>query len=448
VAPPDFAQPAGWDARIAAAEAADLDPSPDVVEVHLEARKASLQIKPGMLTEVWTYNGQLPGPVIRARKGQKLVVKLTNHLPEATTIHWHGIRVPAAMDGTPASQAPVEPGETFTYAFELKDAGTYWYHPHVRSAGQVGAGLYGALVVEDPEEPFLGDSLVLVLSDISLEDDGRLSPFDQSGWFGDYFGREGDPLVNGRVLPTVLVRRGLPQRWRLVNAARSRFYKLAWPGLSWVRISSDGGLISQPQTAGSLFLAPGERAEVMLLPAGQPGERIEVLAHDADRFHIGTPQAGVPLIRLELSSDPPVARALWHEPLRQIDRIDVAGAQVRTLDLMEKAADGGAVLGINGLTAAEAPPLMTRVGATEIWVLTNSTPYDHPFHLHGYFFQVLDVDGVPPAALEWKDTIVVGPKRRVRMAVRFEDRPGMWMFHCHILDHADLGMMGMLHVVP
>lgn len=388
--------------------------------------------------------------MIRAQKGQRLVVKLTNHLPEATTIHWHGVRVPAAMDGTPAAQAPVLPGETFTYAFDLLDAGTFWYHPHVSSSGQVGAGLYGALVVEDPHEPFFGDSLVVVLSDISLEDDGRLSPPDQAGWFGDYFGREGDVmLVNGRVLPTVLARRGLPQRWRIVNAARSRFYKLQWPHQAWVRIASDGGLISKPQPQDFLVLSPGERAEIMLMPTGSAGERIEVLAHDADRFHINNLMAPKPLMSIQISGDLPGPEvALAHEPLREIAPLELTGARVRTLELMEKTEMGRGVLGINGLTADEAPPLMAHLGTTEQWDVTNSTPYDHPFHLHGYFFQVLDIDGVAPPVREWKDTIVVGPKARVRIAMKFADRPGMWMFHCHILDHAELGMMGMLEVMP
>lgn len=449
---PDLSPPDGWDRGVAIAPAADVDASPDVVEVHLEARRQRLEIKPGVMTEVWTYNGQLPGPTIRARKGQRLVVKLTNTLPEPTTLHWHGVRVPASMDGTPAAQAAVKPGETFTYEFDLLDAGTYWYHPHVSSSSaQVGAGLYGALVVEDPDEPSFGDELVMVLSDIGIEADGSLTPGDISGWFGDYFGREGDlKLVNGRVYPKVLARIGLPQRWRIINASRSRFYKLQWPKQAWVRIGGDGGLVEKTKIQDFLLLSPGERAEVMWVPSGAPGAVLEMLAHDGNRFHLELPQEPEPLLQLEISKQPAVssARTLASGPLRTIAPLDISKAATRSLDLMEKSATGGAVLGFNGQTADEAEPLMTKVGTTEVWHLTNSTSYDHPFHLHGYFFQILEIDGVAAPVREWKDTIIVQPGQHIRFAVHFEGRPGMWMFHCHILDHAELGMMGMFHVMP
>ncbi|MBX7115779.1 MAG: multicopper oxidase family protein [Myxococcaceae bacterium] len=448
--PTDTSQPPGWDAQIAAPAAVDVDPSEGTVEVHLEAKLAQLELRPGVTTTVWTYNGQVPGPVIRAKKGQRLRVVLTNHLPEPTTIHWHGVRVPASMDGTPSAQAPVMPGETFTYSFMLLDAGTYWYHPHISSPGQVGAGLYGALIIEDPGERFFGDELVLVLSDISLEDDGSLSAPDAGGWFGDYFGREGDvKLVNGRVRPVVQGRVRQPQRWRMINASRSRVYKLQLPGVSWVRIAGDGGLIDRPQTGSFVLLSPGERAEIMLSPGGEEGARIDVLSLDADRFHTGTPMPPEPLFTLALTApSPKEPLPLITEPLRTVEAIDTTQAPTRTIELMEKSLDGVGVLGINGKTTSESEPFDVKVNDTEVWELTNTTPYDHPFHLHGFFFQVLDSDGVPPAAREWKDTIIVGPKKHIRVAIHFDDRPGMWMFHCHILDHADLGMMAMFHVLP
>ena len=144
------------------------------VEVNLEAKVARVTISPGHEVEAWTYNDDIPGPVIRAHVGDRLVVHFKNSLPQPSTVHWHGVRLPFAMDGVPGvSQPEVPPGGSFTYDFILPDAGLFWYHPHVMSALQVGYGLYGALLVEDPSDNIgVTDEKVLVLSDISLEDDG------------------------------------------------------------------------------------------------------------------------------------------------------------------------------------------------------------------------------------------------------------------------------------
>ena len=185
-------QPVGWDAGVRMAEAVDRNPDPDVVELDFEARLARVEIAPGLEVEAWTYNGTIPGPMIRVKVGDRLIVHFTNNLPRPSTIHWHGIRVPIGMDGVPGySQAPVPPGGTFTYDFVVPDAGIYWYHPHVMSAAQVGFGLYGAFLVEDPDEAAtvgVADDLVLVLSDIDVSDDGELLPADTGGAVGMLFG--------------------------------------------------------------------------------------------------------------------------------------------------------------------------------------------------------------------------------------------------------------------
>ncbi len=176
-------QPPGWDEDLKIAPAQDLNPDPHVLEVNLEAKPVELEILPGKKTTVWTYNGQLPGPLLRAQVGDRVIVHFKNSLPVATTIHWHGLRVSNEMDGAPGvTQPPIEPGAEFRYEFVLKDAGTYWYHPHVDSAVEVGRGLYGPIVVEDPNDPnAFGDDLVLVLSDMSLDEDGQPLPDDNGG---------------------------------------------------------------------------------------------------------------------------------------------------------------------------------------------------------------------------------------------------------------------------
>ena len=176
-------QPAGWDNDVRLVEAVDRNPDPHIVEIDLDARIAPVEVAPGVRVDAWTYNGGIPGPLIRVHVGDRLIVHFVNHLPQPTTVHWHGLRLPIQMDGVPdVSQPPVAAeGGTFTYDFVVPDAGLYWYHPHVMSAAQVGFGLYGALLVEDPDEQVnVADETVLVLSDIGIDNRGKLDSPDSS----------------------------------------------------------------------------------------------------------------------------------------------------------------------------------------------------------------------------------------------------------------------------
>src|SRR5690606_36040520 len=263
-------QPAGWADDLALVEAKDVNPDPNTVEIELEARITDIELIPGKPTPVWTYNGSLPGPLIRAKVGDKIIVRFKNSLPQATSIHWHGMRLPNNMDGVPGlTQDPIEPGGEFVYEFVARDAGTFWYHPHINSAAQVGWGLYGPLVVEDPQDPeVFGDELVVVLSDIAIDEEGRFLPEDTGGEFGDLFGREGNVLlVNGKVRPQLKVRNGKQQRWRVINAARARYYTLRLPNHTFVKLGGDNGLAERSQEVSRIILVPGERADFVFTPA-------------------------------------------------------------------------------------------------------------------------------------------------------------------------------------
>lgn len=445
-------QPPGWDEAIAPKVAEDLNPDPSVLEVNLEARIEELEILPGVQTAVWTYNGSVPGPLLRARRGDRLIVHFTNHLPEPTTIHWHGMRVPASMDGTHAVQDPVEPGESFTYEFELLDAGTFWYHPHINSSAQVGYGLYGPIVVDDPDDPLPVDDVVLVLSDMSLDDNGQLQPGDKDEWFGDFFGREGSvQLVNGQVRPRLRMKAGVPQRWRVINAARARYFQIALAGAEWLRVGGDGGLIDRPLPLEVFRLAASERADVLVtLPEDAVGEA-QVMSEDADRFHLGVPGPPEPFIDVEVVAAEGKSQLRVPETLRKFPELEVEGALPRSIELGERVVNDVAHLAINGevhdpSAHVHSTDHVAYVGDTEIWEVVNATDYDHPFHLHGFSFQVLDVGGRPWPVREWKDSVNVPRRETLRFVVTYDDRPGLWMFHCHILDHAQLGMMAVLDV--
>ncbi|MET0292011.1 MAG: multicopper oxidase family protein [Steroidobacteraceae bacterium] len=440
-------QPRGWDSELAMPQPVDLNPDPHILEIALEAKVVELELTPGRKSTVWTYNGLLPGPYIRAAKGDRLIVHFRNSLPDATTVHWHGVRLSNDMDGTPGlSQALVPPGGEFTYDFVLRDAGTYWYHPHADSAAQVGFGLYGAIVVTDPDDPeSLGDDLVLLLSDISLDKNGQLMDKKEGGNFGDLFGREGSTLlINGRVMPTLQVRQGKPQRWRFINAARSRYWTFALRDNIFTRIGGDNGLAARSEKQARISIVPGERLDVVYTPTLSPGSSTHLRWLAYDRGYgttVGRPPENVMAIRsVEESAVQPAAIP---ELLRKIVPIDISKAVQQTLELtidLETRVE----MGFNGKPFWQSKPLVARVGEKHVWTLVNNSAFDHPFHLHGYFFQVLDERRVP----EWKDTINVPVKSKVRIAIDFDERPGFWMFHCHILDHAEVGMMGHLEVWP
>jgi FtsP/CotA-like multicopper oxidase with cupredoxin domain len=442
-------QPEGWDTAIAMPQQDDLNPDPTLFELNLEAKVSTIELD-GTPTTMWTYNGQLPGPVIRSKVGDTVIVHFKNSLPEPTTIHWHGVKVPAAMDGSEATQHAVQPGATFDYRFTTPEAGLFWYHPHVNSSAQVGHGLYGAFVVTDPDEPFLGDELVLVLSDASPTDGGMLAEGDESGWFGDYFGREGSLLlVNGKTLPSVKARAGVPQRWKVVNTSRARYYQVRLP-VEVTRIGGDVGLISEALPGNDIVLTPGERMELWVR-SDRPSTHLPVQWVDANRFHISGANGSQTVMWLDTTDAAKVTTSVKPSgTLRTIAPLDLSAAPLRKLELMEKELNGVRVLGINGLTWGESmnSPLMVHVGATEQWEIYNSTLYDHTFHLHGYSFQPISLAGKPWPVREWKDSINVPAGQKLLFAVKFEDRPGMWMLHCHILDHINLGMMAMLHVMP
>jgi FtsP/CotA-like multicopper oxidase with cupredoxin domain len=441
----EVSQPEGWADDLAMALPEDLNPDPNILEFNLEARTAELELIPGFKTTVWTYNGTLPGPLLQVKVGDRLIVHFKNSLPEATTIHWHGIRLSNAMDGTPGmTQDPIPPGGEFLYDYTVPDAGTFWYHPHYDSAAQVGRGLYGAIVVEDPSDPTaFGDDLVLLLSDMSVDEQGQQLPADSGGNFGDLFGREGSVLlVNGKVRPTLKVRAGKQQRWRIINAARARYYNLRLRDHRFIRLGGDSGLAARSSDVYNLVVTPGERQDAVFTPADAPGTRNALRWVPTERgFGTVYNRPSEDMLFIETVADEPVVPEPIPTELRTIAPLDLSEAFHTTLELTISL-DERVEMGMNGIPYWKSTPLQGLVGQTQIWRIVNNTDFAHPFHLHGYFFQVLDDARVP----EWKDTVNVPAKSELSIAVTFDDRPGAWMLHCHILDHAEVGMMRTLIV--
>jgi FtsP/CotA-like multicopper oxidase with cupredoxin domain len=425
---------------------------PGTVEFMLTAAPTTASILPGTETDVYAYNGQIPGPTIEAREGERLIVRFRNDLPEPTTIHWHGLHIPITSDGSPLQL--VQPGETYEYVLTIDPgtAGTYWYHPHPdhRTGFQVAKGLFGALIVRADDDPLpsgISEKLI-VLSDNRFSDDGSVHLPDHASLEGriDFEnGREGDVMfVNDQVLPAITIRSGEVQRWRIINASGSRVYRLALEGQGFLHVGDDGGLFERPREVEEILLANSERVELLVRGTGPPGSRTTLRSLPYDRYIRQTRPADweTPrdLVVLQVSDEPPAAPVAIPEVLRPIVPIDTADVSEIRIQVLTQGFINGQRMDMNRVDVS------TRLGATEIWQIENLVGMDHPFHLHGFRFQVLSRNGVPVDYLSWKDTVNVPRHETVRFIVRYDDYPGKWMFHCHILDHEDAGMMGILDV--
>ena len=421
------------------------------VEVTIVAARARVAMLPGTTTDAFTYNDSYPGPTIDVHEGDRMIVHFKNRLPEATSIHWHGLHIPAGMDGSPMN--PVKPGAGFDYVFTIPigTAGTYWYHPHPdsRTGYQIAKGLVGALIVRPRRDPLPEmTERVLILTDNRFGPDGSLDfPARQSpqGIADEINGREGNVLfVNGNVLPTIPIRTGEVQRWRVINASAARVYRLAVPGQAMLHVGSDGGLFEKPVPVREIVVANSERVELLVRGAGAPGSRTTLQALPYDRYVPQTKPAGWGVTRelATLAYDAEAATDSLVVPasLRVVPPIDTARATaVRVMSLSQGMINGH-------MMNMMQPDVTTKLGRTEIWQIENLVGMDHPFHLHGFQFQLIDRNGVPETFRSWKDVVNVRKHETVRFVVRYDDFPGMWMFHCQILDHEDHGMMGVLAV--
>jgi len=433
----------------------DTNPDPTIVEVSLVASPGTLEYVAGEPADIWGYRDgsipgsipSVPGPVLAANQDDQVIVHFRNELPEPTTIHWHGIRVPNASDGSDHTQAPVPPGGTFDYTFTVPDAATFWYHPHVHGDVQVEKGLYAPVVVRGSEDVPVNAERVFVLDDVKLAADGNLDPtVDATDMM---FGRQGNTLlVDGKVGATLATGADARERWRFVDAANSRFFNLALPGHTFLVVGFDGGLLPAPYETDTLLIAPGERYDVIVELTGEPGDTFPLQTLYYDRARGMLPDPGPQdLMTVQLAEHAGVVGPLpttWGT----VDPIPVdATTPIQLFVLHEDGTPPDTKYSINGQVYPNVTPIDGTADSVAIWSVNDDVGMDHPFHLHGMFFQVIDVDGMPPAHVGWKDTVVVPAYKTLRFAVRYGE-PGHWMYHCHILEHQEGGMMGVLEVGP
>lgn len=425
--------------------AEDLDRDRHTLEVELEAAPSSLDWGVGDGTEVWSYNGAVPGPVLQAAVGDTLRVRLHNGIEEDTTIHWHGMRVPNTMDGVSWVQDPLAPGDDFTYEFTIPDSGTFWYHPHINSPEQIERGLYGVVVATDPDDPTVDVERLLVLDDVDLQPTGEIAPFElDESTVNSELGRLGNVLlVNGASVLDGPVRAeargGQVERWRLVNAANARTFTLELGGADWRVVAEDGTRIDPPQTPDRLTLASGQRVDLEVLPA-EEDLTLTLILQPPSADEIPWPAFVAEIERPDDAAEP----LDWPPPsLPEV----VPTTQEVTLTLAGDAEDGAAMTWtINGQawTSCEdmlgGDPIPVDGDTPTALTIVNDSEIQHPFHLHGQFMQVLAIDGVAPAYAGQRDTVLLEAEQTAELFTMF-DNPGLWMAHCHILEHVARGMM-------
>jgi suppressor of ftsI len=429
----------------------------NVVEVTLTAAPARLPTTPGgPLVNLYAFNGSVPGPTLEANEGDSVIIHFRNELPEPTTVHWHGLHIPASADGSPLS--PIAPGKAHDYRFRLASgsAGTYWYHPHPdrRTGFQIAMGLFGGIIVHAPDDPLAAKGIadkLLILSDNRFDAHGAPAFSDPRSIQGSIDlenGREGDVLfVNGQVMPTVSIRPGEVQRWRIVNASAARIYRVALAGQHLIHVGSDGGLFEHPVEVPEVLVANSERVEFLVRGSGTPGESAVLEDLPYDRYMPQTRPAdwarARQILSLRYASDSatqPVQPVEIPDLLRRIPPLDTSLVRTRRTIVMSQGLIDGKSMNMHRVD------IHSRLGTAEIWTIQNVVGMDHPFHLHGFHFQVIDRDGVPEPFRSWKDTGNVPKHSSIRILIRFDDYPGKWMYHCHILEHEDEGMMGVLEV--
>lgn len=440
----------------------------------LTAQTSTLTLE-GQTVPVWSYNGQVPGPRLEVKPGDRVQIRFHNQLPAPTNLHFHGLHIPPTGAADDVFRH-IAPGETVTYAFEIPadhPATLAYYHPHLHGhvAQQIFAGLGGLIVVRGELDAVdaiaAADEQFLFLKDFDPAGAGATDTLTRPMHGMQMLGREGTLLtVNGEREPQLTLAAGGLLRLRVANASTSRFYHLRLENHPFYLIATDGGAIAQPQRLASLLLAPGERADVLIQGDRDPGTyRLVNQPYDRVAGHMGMGRGmrsrgqmgrGPRGMGNFTEGETTLATLTYQgsrsggvipESISPIDPLPEPD-QIREFRLHHGRVPGqGMAFLINGQAFAMGDiQTQVKLGTTEDWLIHNTDMMDHPFHLHTNRFQLIEKNGEPVRDRVWKDTVLVAAGETVRIRIPFRDYPGRTVYHCHILDHEDLGMMGVIEM--
>lgn len=425
-----------------------LRSSDGLLELTLTAALADVVVA-GRQVRALTFNGGIPGPTLRVRPGDRIALTFRNRLDAPTNLHTHGLVVSPEGNSDNVFQV-IEPGASFDYVYELgadHPPGVFWYHPHHHgtTAEQLAGGLYGAIIVEDEEPIPAARERLLVIADMAF--DGSEVHVASAG--ERMQGREGEPVtVNGQSGATLAARPGERERWRIVNACSSRYLRLRLDGQRMQLLGIDSGRYVEPREVEEFVLTPGNRADVMVTAAEGSGI-LRTLPFDRGGMGaFGRPPSattGAELLTFEVagaSTTSPALRVV-QPTTRDLRTEQMTGRRTLTLAMGMGMGAGGMRFTIDG-QEYDHERIDTEVspGALEEWTIVNQSPMDHPFHLHVWPMQLLEIGGQPVERVDWRDVVPVPARSSTVVRIAFEGLTGKTVYHCHILDHEDLGMMG------
>ena len=424
--------------------------APEGHDYELIAAPLDVELVPGFQTPAWAFGGSAPGLELRARQGEWLRVRFINRLPVATTIHWHGIRLPIEMDGVPyVSQMPVLPGEYFDYKFRVPDAGSYWYHPHVSSSEELGRGLVGPLVIEEREPTGFHHECTLSLKNWHVDEQGAFMPFSvvreaaRNGTLGRL------STINGVHRKIVELPAGQIVRVRLMNLDNTATYRINLKGPGEARLYALDGNPIEPRPLGkNYWLGPGMR---ICLAIKMPAAGEEISLRDGP-VRLGTLRA---VAHEGSATDWPAAlppNPVAEPDLAQAEKLNFNFEWVGSVSVDTDEGRPPSLWQINGKawditdkTCADRPIATLQQGKSYILELKNLTQYQHPIHLHGMSFKVI-ASNRHKVIPYFTDTYLLGKNERAQVAL-VADNPGTWMFHCHVIDHMETGLMAAIEVV-
>jgi FtsP/CotA-like multicopper oxidase with cupredoxin domain len=448
------------------AEPPTLSSVAGVLRARLEVAETTVTVA-GRRARLLTYNGTVPGPTLRLRPGDRLQVQLVNRLAVPTNLHTHGLHVSPSGNADNTLTVHLLPGESFDYDIAVPadhPPGSYWYHPHEHHlvTDQLWGGLFGAMVVEDPEEVPVTRDRVLVVSDTTLDGSGRPVAVSTAERFR---GREGElVLVNGQLQPVLDAPPGARERWRVVNACASRFLRLRLDGQQLALLAVDGGRLPQPRPVDQVDVLPGGRADLLVTTTAGTS-RLTGVALPRMRRGDGPSAAPGVLATLQVGGTPapalpPVPAAAAPADLRTVEpvarrRLVLAmgppGGRAGEHEGHDGSGTGGGheIASIDGRSFDPArTDHVVRLGTVEEWTWVNRSGMDHPMHLHVWPVQVVAEDGRPVTAVERQDVVLVRAGSELTVRIPFTDFPGRTLAHCHISDHEDGGMMAVVEAVP
>ncbi len=430
----------------------ELDLTANINQINLGNKQAYLL----------NYNGQIPGPRLEAKPGDTIRINFTNNLPQPTNIHYHGLHIPITGNADNIF-LNIPSGDRFTYQFQIPEnhpAGIFWYHPHLHGlvAEQLFGGLAGLFIVrgeldEIPEVKAASEQF-LVLQDFALDQQGNML---RSEELSIMTGREGNLITaNGQFKPNFAIPAQGLLRLRILNASTSRFYRLSLEEHPFYLIATDGGALAEPVEMSELLLTPGERADVLIQANREPG-KYRLLNLPYERVGMGMMGRGMmernipenqPQVLATVSYDQQVAAVPLPKKLIPVPALPEA-QKVRRFQMNHGMIPGqGMAFLFNGESyQPDRIDTQVQLNTLEDWELINTGMMDHPFHVHTNAFQVLSRDGKPERYRAWKDVVLVKSGETVLIRMPFRDFPGKTVYHCHILDHEDLGMMGNLEII-